>query len=134
MARIPAIRKVFDDPAVDGALAGVLGDNYYMHPHRHCHYRAPHSEGQQIHKDSFTKRRQELVWHDGVTGRFRDGGNDVRLLESRNRFVFNRTVHFIERGEQFFGTVTEFGIHPASLVQKSVSFFEVLYFGSLENN
>ena len=62
MARIPAIRKVFDDPAVDGALAGVLGDNYYMHPHRHCHYRAPHSEGQQIHKDSFTKRRHHTRW------------------------------------------------------------------------
>jgi len=62
MARIPAMRKVFDDPAVDGALAGVLGDNYYMHPHRHCHYRAPHSEGQQIHKDSFTKRRHHTRW------------------------------------------------------------------------
>ena len=62
MARIPTIRKVFDDPAVDGALAGVLGDNYYMHPHRHCHYRPPHSEGQIIHKDSFTKRRHHTRW------------------------------------------------------------------------
>ncbi len=62
MARIPDVRKVFDDPAVDGALAGVLGDNYFMHPHRHCHYRPPHSEGQKIHRDSFTRRRHRTRW------------------------------------------------------------------------
>lgn len=62
MARIPEVRRIFDDPAVDGALAGVLGDNYFMHPHRHCHYRPPHSEGQQIHKDSFTRRRHHTRW------------------------------------------------------------------------
>ena len=62
MARIPEVRNVFDDPAVDGALAGVLGDNYFMHPHRHCHYRPPNSEGQQIHKDSFTRRRHHTRW------------------------------------------------------------------------
>ena len=62
VARIPAIRKVFDDPAVDGALAGVLGNNYYRHPHRHCHYRPPHGEGQRTHKDSFTRRRHHTRW------------------------------------------------------------------------
>lgn len=62
MARVPAIRQILDDPAVDGALAGVLGDNYFIHPHRHCHYRPPHSEGQQIHRDSFTRRRHRTRW------------------------------------------------------------------------
>ncbi len=62
MARIPAIRQILDDPAVDGALAGVLGNNYFVHPHRHCHYRPPHSEGQQIHRDSFTRRRHRTRW------------------------------------------------------------------------
>ena len=62
LARIPAVQEVFDDPAVDGALASVLGPNYYMHPHRHCHYRPPGSEGQQIHKDGFTKRRHRARW------------------------------------------------------------------------
>ena len=62
IARIPAIRQILDDPAVDGALAGVLGNNYFIHPHRHCHYRPPHSEGQQIHRDSFTKRRHRTRW------------------------------------------------------------------------
>ena len=62
MARIPAIRQVLDDPKVDGALSGVLGNNYFIHPHRHCHYRPPHSEGQQIHRDSFTRRRHRTRW------------------------------------------------------------------------
>ena len=62
LARIPAVQNVFDDPAVDGALASVLGPNYYMHPHRHCHYRSPGSEGQPIHKDGFTKRRHRARW------------------------------------------------------------------------
>ena len=62
MARIPALRRVFDDPAVDGALTSVLGPNYYMHPHRYCHYRPPGGEGQQMHKDSFTKRQHHTRW------------------------------------------------------------------------
>ena len=62
MARIPEIRKVLADPAVDGALTGVLGEDYYMHPHRHCHYRPPGGEGQELHKDSFTKRRHRTRW------------------------------------------------------------------------
>lgn len=62
IARVPAIQKVFDDPKVNGALTGILGPGYYMHPHRHCHYRPPRSEGQMIHKDSFTKRRHRTRW------------------------------------------------------------------------
>jgi HEAT repeat protein len=62
IARVPAIQRVFDDPSVTGALTGILGPNYFMHPHRHCHYRPPHSPGQTIHKDSFTKRRHRTRW------------------------------------------------------------------------
>ena len=62
IARVPAIQRVFDDPAVTGALTGILGPNYFMHPHRHCHYRPPRSPGQTIHKDSFTKRRHRTRW------------------------------------------------------------------------
>ena len=57
LPRMPAVGKVLADPAVAGALASVLGPDYFMEPHRHCHYRAPRSEGQDLHKDSFTRRR-----------------------------------------------------------------------------
>ncbi len=62
MARIPAIKKVWDDPAAHGALESILGQNYYMHPHRHCHYRPPRSEGQTLHKDGFSRRRHRTRW------------------------------------------------------------------------
>jgi hypothetical protein len=62
MARISAIGKVWADPAVDGALQSILGHGYYMHPHRHCHFRPPHSEGQTLHKDGFSRRRHRTRW------------------------------------------------------------------------
>ena len=62
MARIPSIKKVWDDPAVHGTLESILGPGYYMHPHRHCHFRPPHSEGQTLHKDGFSRRRHRTRW------------------------------------------------------------------------
>jgi hypothetical protein len=55
--RLPDVGRVVGDPAVTGALASILGDDYFMEPHRHCHYNAPGSTGQELHKDSFTRRR-----------------------------------------------------------------------------
>ena len=55
--RLPDVGRVLSDSAVTGALAGILGDDYFMEPHRHCHYNQPGSAGQDLHKDSFTRRR-----------------------------------------------------------------------------
>ena len=55
--RLPDVGRVLDDPAVTGALAGILGGDYFMEPHRHPHYNQPGSAGQELHKDSFTRRR-----------------------------------------------------------------------------
>ncbi len=52
LPRIPALRQVFDDPVVNGALTSVLGPNYFMWPHRHCHYNAPGTPAQNLHKDA----------------------------------------------------------------------------------
>ncbi len=62
MARISAIGEVWADPAVDGAMQSILGRGYYMHPHRHIHYRPPGGEGQTLHKDGFSKRRHRTRW------------------------------------------------------------------------
>ena len=35
---IPEMQEVFDHPIVHGAMQGVLGSDYVMHPHRFCHY------------------------------------------------------------------------------------------------
>ncbi|ACX64953.1 hypothetical protein [Paenibacillus sp. Y412MC10] len=41
LPRVPEIQQFFETPVVQGALTSVLGPDYYMHPHRHCHYNQP---------------------------------------------------------------------------------------------
>ena len=63
---IPEIQQVFDHPVVDGAMQGVLGENYMMHPHRYCHYNPEGSGGQGFHKDTYEGdeqiRRHKCRW------------------------------------------------------------------------
>ena len=51
LPRIPLIRQIFEDPAVVGALQSVIGDDYYLQPHRHPHFNPPGSKGQNMHQD-----------------------------------------------------------------------------------
>ena len=62
LPRIPQLQHIFDDPRVHGALASILGEDYYADPHRHVHFNGPHSKGQTLHKDSFTRRRHHTRW------------------------------------------------------------------------
>ena len=53
LPRVPQLRLVFDDPALRGALTSVLGPDYIMHSHRHCHVNRGGSDGGGTHKDSY---------------------------------------------------------------------------------
>lgn len=53
LPRVTQLQQVFDHPAVQGALTSLLGPNYLMHSHRHCHLNPPGSKGQQWHKDNY---------------------------------------------------------------------------------
>ncbi|MCZ6617138.1 MAG: HEAT repeat domain-containing protein [Gammaproteobacteria bacterium] len=53
LPRIPQLQKVFDYPAVRGALTSLLGEGYIMNPHRHCHLNPPGGKGQHWHKDCY---------------------------------------------------------------------------------
>ena len=53
LPRIPDIQRVFDSPAVRGAIESLVGPNHAMHPHRFCHARAPGAKGQRWHKDDY---------------------------------------------------------------------------------
>ncbi len=53
LPRLPALQQVFDDPVVRGALTSVVGPDYIMHAHRHCHLNRADSEGGGWHKDSY---------------------------------------------------------------------------------
>mgnify|MGYP006424153523 CR=1 FL=1 len=51
LPRIPLVRQIFDASEVVGALRSVVGDDYYLQPHRHPHHNKAHSAGQQMHQD-----------------------------------------------------------------------------------
>ncbi|RED63507.1 HEAT repeat domain-containing protein [Cohnella phaseoli] len=66
LPRVPDIQQFFDTPVVRGALTSVLGPDYYMHPHRHCHYNQPKNQqpgGGQWHKDGYwSSMRSHRPW------------------------------------------------------------------------
>lgn len=65
LPRLPETQEVFKHPTIRGALTSVLGENYIMHPHRHCHYSKPGRTVQRWHKDSywgFQKIRNHHQW------------------------------------------------------------------------
>ena len=62
LPRLPEIQEIFDHPRVDGALTSIMGKNYLMHAHRHCHYNPPKSGGQGMHKDSWAKFHHHTRW------------------------------------------------------------------------
>jgi hypothetical protein len=62
LPRIPALSQVLSHPEVDGALTGILGPNYLVDAHRHCHDRPPHTEAQHLHMDSWSRRHHRTRW------------------------------------------------------------------------
>ena len=62
LPRIPMIQEVFDDRRVSGALTSVLGQDYYLQPHRHCHYNPPNSNGQNLHQDGGKRWSHYTRW------------------------------------------------------------------------
>ena len=54
---VPQLNEVWDAPEVVGALTSLLGPNYEMFQHRHCHRNAPGTPSQQIHQDNLNDLR-----------------------------------------------------------------------------
>ena len=53
LPHVPEIGQVFEAPAVRGALTSLLGPDYAIHPHRHCHDLGPGADEQHWHKDDY---------------------------------------------------------------------------------
>ncbi|MEZ4729585.1 MAG: HEAT repeat domain-containing protein [Caldilineaceae bacterium] len=65
LPRVPEVQEVFRHPVIRGALTSVLGPDYIMHPHRHCHFTEPGRKVQSWHKDSYwghAKVRNHHQW------------------------------------------------------------------------
>ena len=58
--RVPDLHEVYDHPAVRGTLTSVLGQNYIMHRHRHCHTNPPGSQGSFWHQDDVNARHHHI--------------------------------------------------------------------------
>lgn len=56
---VPLLSEVFDNPAVRGALASLLGHDVAMHGHRHWHNRGPGPWSQGWHQDSTNVRHHQ---------------------------------------------------------------------------
>lgn len=57
---VPDLYKVWDHPMVKGALMSILGADYAMNSHRHCHYTQPGDVGGHWHQDSVNVRHHQI--------------------------------------------------------------------------
>ena len=57
----PAMRDVFEHPITRGALASLLGPDYTMYSHRHCHLSPSGHDGGKNHQDG--TERNFAGWH-----------------------------------------------------------------------
>ncbi len=57
---VPALRQVWTDPQVHGALISLLGTDYRMNAHRHCHVSPPGMRSQSWHQDGVNKRHHQI--------------------------------------------------------------------------
>jgi hypothetical protein len=53
LPRLSEFNDIVQSPVVHGALTSVLGNDYTIHPHRHCHFTYPGRKVQGWHKDSY---------------------------------------------------------------------------------
>lgn len=58
--RVPKLYQVYDHSMVRGALASLLGDDFRMSGHRHCHVNRPGTHSQSWHQDGTNQRRHQL--------------------------------------------------------------------------
>lgn len=57
---VPKLYDVWNDPTVVGALASLLGHDYEMNAHRHCHTKPAGSGYMRWHQDSTNQRHHEI--------------------------------------------------------------------------
>ncbi|MDE0022713.1 MAG: phytanoyl-CoA dioxygenase family protein [Candidatus Poribacteria bacterium] len=60
LERVPKLHDVWDHPVVKGALASLLGDDFTMSGHRHCHVNPPGSRSQGWHQDGVNQRHHQV--------------------------------------------------------------------------
>jgi hypothetical protein len=57
---VPALHQVWNHPKVRGTLISLLGADYRMNSHRHCHVSPPGMPSQSWHQDGVNKRHHQV--------------------------------------------------------------------------
>jgi len=57
---VPKLHAVYAHPKVAGALTSILGADYQMSSHRHCHSNFPGTRSQAWHQDSTNERHHQI--------------------------------------------------------------------------
>ena len=60
LERVPKLYQVYDHPKVRGALVSLLGEDFQMNAHRHCHRNQPGTRSQSWHQDSINQRHYQV--------------------------------------------------------------------------
>lgn len=58
---VPDLHKVYNHPKVRGAFISLLGEDYQMNSHRHCHYSGKGAKGGHWHQDSLNVRHHRIM-------------------------------------------------------------------------
>lgn len=58
--KVPDLHQIYQDPYVRGALTSILGPDYAMNSHRHCHYTTSGHPGGHWHQDSTNVRHHHI--------------------------------------------------------------------------
>jgi len=58
--RVPKLNQVYDHPKVRGVLVSLLGKDFRMAEHRHCHKNEPGTRSQYWHQDSSNERHHRI--------------------------------------------------------------------------
>ena len=57
---VPKLYQIYDHPSVKGALISLLGEDYQMSGHRHCHINPVGSRSQSWHQDGVNQRHHQI--------------------------------------------------------------------------
>ena len=61
LTKVPELQEVWDHPEVKGTFASLLGKDFVMNAHRHCHLNFPGTRSQIWHQDSLNFRHHKIL-------------------------------------------------------------------------
>lgn len=60
LERVPKLNEVLVHPKVQGVIVSLLGNDFLMNDHRHCHKNAPGTRSQYWHQDGTNRRHHQI--------------------------------------------------------------------------